>query len=197
MESFGTCCHATASYTYVIKFFPHSIGFVFGLTETFVGISLCLGPGIGSFLFHFGGYRLPFYVFGSIVLLCLPFNWYFLENINETDELDDGKESSSNGSENEAIDTTYWRLIKIPKILVICMVIVVMSLAQSVLEPTLEPHLRKTFGLKQEYVGLEFLLSSTSYAISTPLVGYVATKTKNKFIIMLVGTLITLCKFNC
>lgn len=72
------------------------------------------------------------------------------------------------------------------------MVIVVMSLAQSYLEPTFEPHLRTTFGLKQEMVGLFFLLGSTSYAISTPVVGYVATETKNVFIIMIVGTLITL-----
>ena len=194
MESFGTCCHATASYTYVIMLFPNSIGFVFGLTETFVGLALCLGPGIGSFLYHFGGYKLPFYAFGTIVLLCLPFNWYFLENINQTDNSDDSKESSSNGSEVELIKTTYWGLIRIPKIFVICMVVVVMSLAQSYLEPTFEPHLRTTFGLKQEMVGLEFLLGSTAYAISTPIVGYVATRTKNKFLVMLVGTLITLGK---
>lgn len=114
-----------------------------------------------------------------------------MKSISDVDSLEDEKDASSNGSESDQIKTTYWRLLKIPKIFVICMVIVVMSLASAFLEPTFEPHLRKTFDLKTTYVGLEFLLGSTSYALSTPVVGFASTKTKNKFSFMLVGTVIT------
>lgn len=192
-ESFGTCCHSTASYTYVMKLFPDSIGLVFGLTETAVGLGLILGPAIGSFLFHFGNYTLPFYFFSIVMLLCFPFNLYFLENINKMDVPADSNETSSNSSDNDRKKkATYWSIIKIPKIFVICLVIVVMSLAQSYLEPTFEPHMRTAFGYSQETVGIFFLVGSMSYAISTPVVGYFATKTANKFIVMMVGTVITL-----
>lgn len=142
--------------------------------------------GIGSFLYSFGGYKAPFFLFGIIVLLCLPFNWYFLDKINDTDD-DKEEDSLSNESETEQIKATYWNMIKIPKIFVICIVIVVMALAAAILEPTLEPHLRK-LGLKQEIIGLEFILSSTAYALSTPVVGYFSSRIENKFSFMLIGT---------
>ena len=40
-------------------------------------------------------------------------------------------------------------------------------------------------------VGMVFLAMSTAYALCSPIVGYVASRTKNKFIIMLFGLAIT------
>jgi MFS family permease len=38
LEAFGTIAMVTASYTYVIRMFPDCVGYVFGLTETAVGM---------------------------------------------------------------------------------------------------------------------------------------------------------------
>lgn len=38
LEAFGTISMVTACYTYVIKAFPNCVGYVFGLTETAVGL---------------------------------------------------------------------------------------------------------------------------------------------------------------
>ena len=38
LEAFGTTAVITANYTYVIRMFPDAVGYVFGLTETAVGL---------------------------------------------------------------------------------------------------------------------------------------------------------------
>ena len=135
---------------------------------------------------------MPFFVFGFIVLLCFPMSWYFLASLHELPEPDDEKDCSSSDSETETVKATYDGMLRIPEILVICLVIVTMALAMSFLEPTFEPHMRKQYNVSESTVGFEFAVSSIAYAMSTPMVGYVSSFFPNKFTIMLIGTLVTL-----
>jgi MFS family permease len=41
-----------------------------GLLQTFTGLGMLLGPILGSFLFKLGGFKLPFFTVG-VLLLCL------------------------------------------------------------------------------------------------------------------------------
>lgn len=81
IEAFGCTSHITASYTFVIKKFPDDISYVFSLTESFIGAGLALGPAFGGIIYSQFGYGVPFYIFGSFVLICLPISWYFVESI--------------------------------------------------------------------------------------------------------------------
>ena len=134
---------------------------------------------------------MPFFVFGAVVLLCFPINWYFLVGLDEIPE-SENDQSSSSSSETETVKATYDGMLRIPQIPVICLIIVAMALAMSFLEPTFEPHMRKTYNVSEAVVGTEFAISSIAYAMSTPVVGYATSKFRNKFIIMLIGALITL-----
>ena len=140
-----------------------------------------------------GGYKMPFFVFGMIVLLCFPMNWYFLVALDEVPEPDDD-ESCSSDSESETVKATYDGMLRIPEIPVICLIIGAMALAMSFLEPTFEPHMRKAYNVSEAVVSWEFAISSIAYSMSTPVVGYATSKFRNKFIIMLIGALITLCR---
>lgn len=42
------------------------------IVETSVGLGLSLGPAIGGFLYSIGGYGLPFFVLGGIMLTNIP-----------------------------------------------------------------------------------------------------------------------------
>ena len=42
------------------------------IVETSVGLGLSLGPAIGGFLYSIGGYGLPFFVLGGIMLATIP-----------------------------------------------------------------------------------------------------------------------------
>ena len=130
-------------------------------------------------------------MFGSIVLLCFPMSWYFLVSLDEMPDPDDD-DSSSSGSDTEMVKATYNGMFRIPEISVICLVIVTMALAMSFLEPTFEPHMRKQYDVSESTVGIEFAISSVAYAMSTPVVGHATSRFRNKFNIMLIGTLITL-----
>lgn len=115
-----------------------------------------------------------------------------LDNITTTSSsygsLNDSSYSISNESYQEQLN--YWKLIKIPSVLIISLVIIVISQSQGFLDPTVEPHLR-TFGIEPWLVGIAFLIMSTAYAICSPFIGWWASKVKNKFIIMLIGLIIT------
>lgn len=39
----------------------------------FLGIGVAVGPLVGSFFYHLGGYTLPFYICGLMMLSCIPF----------------------------------------------------------------------------------------------------------------------------
>lgn len=174
---------------------------------------MSLGPGIGGGLYGLGGYSLPFYLLGVATFLIFPLAWYALENItaedmNRINTIKSSNEDSENltsssstyGSLNDSSFTistesyqpqlNYRKLIKIPSVLIISLVIIVVSQSQGFLDPTLEPHLR-TFGIEPWLVGILFLAMSTAYAICSPIVGMIASRVKNKFIIMLLGLAIT------
>lgn len=88
-------------------------------------------------LFTLGGFQLPFYIMGLVMLLTLPFSFYFLPTTNPT-----------NNKGN--LGTKVFVIFKIPAVFIICLVIAVSSSAWSVLEPTLIIHM--------EQVGFNFII---------------------------------------
>ncbi|KAJ8960835.1 hypothetical protein NQ318_020131 [Aromia moschata] len=77
----GASAYSTAAYVIIINIFPDHAGAVRGLIETFVGLGMSAGPGIGGILFAvsiIGGFGLPFYVVGFIIIVIAPLNIYLL-----------------------------------------------------------------------------------------------------------------------
>lgn len=304
-EALGSCAFSTASYVYIMHHFGDQLGWTFGVLETFVGLGMSLGPGIGGGLYGLGGYALPFYLLGLITLVNLPFAWMVLPLLGNVMEssldktnihalLSQTKTSStvtaSSSIKNDEKSTTtktssktvkpgatqsceyspmdwpsdsksklmqssdIWRmsgsatmvettrtnpedrkstsdddggysagssspdygslthrnyddkdgnpsayrrkrlsyaaLLRMPQVLLICLVIIVISQSQGFLDPTVEPHLRR-YGLKPHLVGLIFLLMSAAYAMTSPLIGWWSGRSQNKLAIMAVGCFIT------
>jgi hypothetical protein len=65
---------------------------------------------------------------------------------------------------------TYMSLLAIPRVQLLCILIVVASACQNFTFPTLAAHL-KTLGVSESFASLEFFLYSFFYMTSTPLVG--------------------------
>ncbi len=82
-------------------------------------------------LFTLGGFQLPFYIMGLVMLLTLPLSFYFLPTTNPT----------NNNKGN--LGTKVFVIFKIPAVFIICLVIAVSSSAWSVLEPTLIIHMEQ------------------------------------------------------
>ncbi|XP_041974189.1 MFS-type transporter SLC18B1-like [Aricia agestis] len=172
MEAVGASAYSTASYVFVVNAFPDSIGSVLGILETFVGLGMSVGPAIGGLLYSIGGFGLPFYSLGAIMILTVPLNFIWLA---DCDEYVTGSKSAS-----------IFRLFKIPSIIITGLVIVIVSNTWAFLDPTLEPHLRQ-FGLSTKQIGLIFMLFSSLYGIFSPIWGWVADRVHNHWCMMVWG----------
>ncbi|GIY40326.1 MFS-type transporter SLC18B1, partial [Caerostris extrusa] len=69
VEGVGAAALRTSCYTIIASQFTEGIGTTFAVLETFLGVGLITGPTLGGALYDLGGYGLPFYVVGTIVMI--------------------------------------------------------------------------------------------------------------------------------
>ncbi|XP_057380318.1 MFS-type transporter SLC18B1-like [Daphnia carinata] len=167
----GAAAFSTAGATYVANMFPDKVSVIMGTLETCIGLGFSIGPLIGGALFTLGGFQLPFYVMGSVMLLTLPFTFHILPKMGHI---------NNNGHHGTKLLTIF----KIPAASIVCLVIVVSSSAWSVLEPTLVIHMEQLAPMR---LGLLFLVTSFSYAIFSPFWGWLVGKYDHENLMMIVG----------
>ncbi|PSN30862.1 hypothetical protein C0J52_20666 [Blattella germanica] len=175
MEALGASAYATASYVFVVDIFPDNIGSVLGILETFVGLGMSIGPALGGVLYSVGGFGLPFYTLGILMVVIVPVNFCLLP--------------PGDACNMEKKIGSLLELIQIPSVIMISLVIVVVSNTWGFLDPTLEPHLRE-FKMTPEQIGLIFLLFSALYGVFSPIWGWLADRCNNHWSMMVTGLLI-------
>ncbi|XP_050172249.1 MFS-type transporter SLC18B1 [Myiozetetes cayanensis] len=170
----------TASFSILAKAFPTNIATVLGSLEIFSGLGMVLGPPLGGFLYQSFGYEVPFITLGCIVLVFVPMNMCILPKYDSIPS----KES-------------FWKLILLPKVLVLCLTIFSLSACLGFLDPTISLFILKKFKLPTGYVGLVFLGLALSYSLSSPLLGLVSDKLPytRKWLLIAGGLLTALCFF--
>ncbi|CAG5122705.1 unnamed protein product [Candidula unifasciata] len=158
VEALGVSAFSTASFAIISNEFPNHIASVFATLETCIGIGLMVGPTIGGALYEVGGFGLPFWVVGVIIIInglaiftCLP----------------PPKES---GTKQQG---TVFSLLKSSMVWVTMMCIMVGSSGIGFLDPTLSNHLEQ-FGLSTILIGLFFVIVPGIYAVTAPLWGYLS-----------------------
>ncbi|NXG01077.1 S18B1 protein, partial [Sakesphorus luctuosus] len=180
MDAISFAAATTASFSILAKAFPSNIATVLGSLEIFTGLGLVLGPPLGGFLYQSFGYEVPFITLGCVVLGFVPFNMCILPKYDSIPS----KES-------------FWKLILLPKVLVLCLTIFSLSACLGFLDPTMSLFILKKFRLPAGYVGLVFLGLALSYSLSSPLLGLVSDKLPyiRKWLLISGGLLTALCFF--
>lgn len=80
IEGFGNGCLNSAISSIICFNYPDNMGKMMGTISTFTGLGMLSGPIIGSILYKSGGFKLPFFVTGGLLLvLIIPIS-VFLEN---------------------------------------------------------------------------------------------------------------------
>ncbi|KAG8200267.1 hypothetical protein JTE90_021918 [Oedothorax gibbosus] len=69
VEGVGSAVVKVSSFTIVASEFPDNPGKAFAVLQTFMGVGTITGPTLGGAFYDVGGYRLPFFVVGSLVLI--------------------------------------------------------------------------------------------------------------------------------
>ncbi|KAL8186536.1 UNVERIFIED_CONTAM: hypothetical protein K2H54_073584 [Gekko kuhli] len=180
MDAVGFSAAMTASFSILAKTFPNNIATVLGSLEIFTGLGLVLGPPIGGFLYQTFGYEIPFIVLGCVVLTMVPLNLYLLPSYDSTPSKD-----------------SFWKLMTIPKILLLCFTMFSLSASLGFLDPTMSLFVLEKFQLPVGYVGLVFLGLALSYALSSPLLGFLSDKKPplRKYLLVVGGLMTALCYF--
>ncbi|XP_078068625.1 MFS-type transporter SLC18B1 [Mustelus asterias] len=159
VDAIGFSASITSSFSILATAFPNNVATIMGLLEVFSGLGLILGPPIGGFLYQSFGYEVPFIALGCIILLMVPLNMCVLPTY-----------------EGVASKESFWKLLTIPKIALVCMLICSISSCIGFLDPTVSLFVTEKFNLQPGYVGLVFLGFAMSYALSSPLFGYLSDK---------------------
>ncbi|XP_048386599.1 MFS-type transporter SLC18B1 isoform X2 [Stegostoma tigrinum] len=157
LDAIGFSGCVTASFSILAATFPNNVATIMGLLEIFTGLGLVLGPPVGGFLYQMFGYEVPFIALGCIVLSMVPLNMCILPNYGGI-----------------ASRVSFWKLLAIPKVTLVCLIVFSISSCIGFLDPTISLFVTEKFNLHSGYIGLVFLGFAVSYALSSPLLGYLS-----------------------
>ncbi|XP_065536924.1 MFS-type transporter SLC18B1 isoform X4 [Lathamus discolor] len=128
MDAVGFAAAMTASFSILAKAFPNNIATVLGSLEIFTGLGLVLGPPLGGFLYQSFGYEVPFITVGCVVLVLVPVNMCVLSKYDSVPSKD-----------------SFWKLILLPKVLLLCLTIFSLSACLGFLDPTMSLFILKKY----------------------------------------------------
>ncbi|KAL3104197.1 hypothetical protein niasHS_002224 [Heterodera schachtii] len=175
-EALGDACFVTSSFAISAKCFPGRIATIVGIMETFAGLGYTAGPVIGGVLYEYGGFQLPFFVLGSVLIMATLLSYYLIE------EIEDEPTEDAVGMLN---------MLRIPVIWLMVFAVVICAISLSFFDPTLSGHL-SSFNLSTTMVGLIFLLCGGFYCLTAPLWGLILDRCQCCNILMLFGSLATI-----
>ncbi|CAH1267527.1 SLC18B1 [Branchiostoma lanceolatum] len=176
MEALGVSAQITAATTILTHEFPNNVAKVMGILEIFTGLGMMTGPPIGGVLYNLGGFKLPFFTVGGMMLCCCAVLAVLVPT--QVDEQEEGKVVS------------LLSLLKIPTVIMACGVTVVLFCTVQYLYPVFQPYVTKEFNVTPAQVGLYFLLFASVYAVCAPVWGWLADKKKYVRIMMILGLLV-------
>lgn len=171
IEALGASAYITASFAILSNEFPNHVATVIGSLETFSGIGLMIGPTIGSLLYEAGGYGVPFFTLGSILIVCALISAYAMPRIDDS------------GSHNRM---SMLNLLRSPLCVVTALCIVCGAYALGFFDPTYANRL-KLLGLTVIQIGLMFLIAPGLYAFTAPLWGWIGDTKKLSKTLMIIG----------
>ncbi|XP_076325881.1 MFS-type transporter SLC18B1-like isoform X6 [Tachypleus tridentatus] len=160
VEAFGSASMFTVAYSIVGNEFTNRRATALATMDMSFGVGIIIGPSIGGVLYEVGGYMLPFFVLGGI-LLFQGFIMMFL--LPESECI----------VENTKGD---FRKIVFNSVFLVDMLNVLTTLLfLGFIEATLEPHIRP-FGLQPSILGLIFIICGGFYAGSSLIWGCIFDK---------------------
>ncbi|XP_022102742.1 MFS-type transporter SLC18B1-like isoform X2 [Acanthaster planci] len=170
LEGIGAAASLTATTAIVAAALPDDVGKAVSLIEMTNGVSYALGPALGGFLYNAGGFPVPFFVLGGIVLAINAVNFFLMpEQGNQTEEC--GSVSS---------------LLSIPAVWIALFVNFIGFATFSSLEPTFAIYLEELdFTVIQ--ISLLFVTLGLAYGFSSVVCGVIADSKKCPRALIAVG----------
>ena len=141
------------------------LGLAMGFYEISTGLGMIVGPLMGGWLYSIGGFPLPFYVVGAMMLFGALINFFLVPKI-ETSEMESGS----------VLD-----VIKSPGILITSVMQLITWSGMDFNIPFLEPLLSNSGITSNEVVvGILFMIMAVCYIVTSPIAGIISDKYSSK-----------------
>ena len=139
----------------LVPIYPKWAGRITSLVECFAGLGSMVGPTLGSALYSFGGYTLPFIASGGAEIVIGFLAVFILPTSNEPNQNDRANHSQVFNPKNEEshIGYTYWYYITRPQVLVLSGPLILMCSASGFLDVSIGPHLEQKFNIGGDISG--------------------------------------------
>ena len=71
-----------SAFAIAAKCFPGRMSTVIGIMETFAGLGFAVGPVVGGVFYEYGGFQLPFFVWGFSLVLSGILSYFIISDFN-------------------------------------------------------------------------------------------------------------------
>ena len=144
---------------------------------------------MGGALYEMHGFYLPPAICGGGLLVVAMISIALMCLAKHPPNEDQTREPKSNDQPLQE-ETTYWKLIKMPGILLCFYSLFVARLTTSWYLPSLQPFLEEHFQFSPTMVGVMFMIDGCVYAFFNPIGGLILDKTRDKHVHMLLAGMI-------
>ena len=78
----GDTAFLISAFAIAAKCFPGRISTVVGIMETFAGLGFAVGPVVGGIFYEYGGFQLPFFVWGFSLVLSGILSYFIINDLD-------------------------------------------------------------------------------------------------------------------
>jgi len=167
VQAIGCSMYFTTAMTILSVTWGQRLSLAMGFYEISTGLGMIIGPLLGGWLYSVGGFALPFYVVGGMMLFGAILNLFLVPTI-ETGEVESGS----------IID-----VLKSPGVLITSLMQLVTWSGMDFNIPFLEPLLAQSgvSGASNEVlVGILFMIMAVAYIVISPIAGLLSDKYDTK-----------------
>ena len=156
-------------------------GMAIAVVEACWGIGNVFGPSLGGLLYDLGGFPLPFWVLGSLMLLIAIFSLFYLKD-----------ETSSKEKVVVDIEVSWREILSVYDVLISFFALTFAACAWTWHTASLEQFLWTSYSMTSAQTGLVFMLFGLCYTVFTPVCGFLMDTGLDGFVAMAVGNSVIL-----
>ncbi|XP_043196170.1 MFS-type transporter SLC18B1-like [Amphibalanus amphitrite] len=188
-EAVGTAAVLTSARTIVINQFPGRVNVGIGVLDAGKAVGLCVGPAFGGGLYVLGGYGLPFYTLGGLLLATAAIN-VVAKAMPAAGSTESGSktEAQQKDADHRAEQQSYMKMLRVvlccPDNWLIFTTLFIASMNWWALDPSLGPYVQQQLNVESSELGLFYVASRLSFAVVSPAWSRLADSMRNTFLLV-------------
>ncbi|CAM1314191.1 Uncharacterised protein g6467 [Pycnogonum litorale] len=169
LSGIGYIAYKVATFSTLASQFPGKVATLMGINAAAFGVGVSIGPFIGGSFYDIGGFKLPFYVVSSLLLITFIIMFFVLPELKNNDDPN---------LEVTAVPTRWspFDIYMIPLVYLPFFSILAIEADTAFLDLAIAQHVTSEFGVSATVAGSLFLGFQVVYAVMCPIIGIIVDK---------------------